>query len=98
MRQPGGTSLLTPLRKETAMLRGFPLSGTHDTEYPDAAGAKHRGTRAIETVSIKTARVSKRLFRVPSGYSLFKPESIEFKPKDLPKSKKGDLPICVHSP
>lgn len=88
MRQPKGTSLLTPLRKDSAGVRGLALAIENTIVFTDSKGGVHNGKRTVSTTSVRKRRVPARQFRLPAGYNLFSPETISLAAKEISSGDK----------
>jgi hypothetical protein len=68
VRQPSAKGLLKSLQEDNSKLQGFVLNSTGTFEKADAKGVMRKGSRTVETTSIKESPIPAAEFSTPKGF------------------------------
>ncbi len=76
LRQPGGATLLAPLRKDYGEVLGLALKGQIDQVVLTTGKPEQKMLLTLNTTSQKSMEIGPEIFRLPAGYYLFNPENV----------------------
>lgn len=93
LRQPGGGAMMKQLKEDAAALPGLMLSATIAQTTTDGAGKAHKGSFKLRTTAIESGDVPAARFRMPDGYKLFSPESLDLAAMAAAKPKSGEAAV-----